>query len=136
MRVRTKCVEVTLQILDEVARQLGLQSVALSRHALEALAIDGYRKQTLSLYQIGQMLGLTRIEMEDFLGQNQVPLADMTPADLDRSAGRVTDETDYFRLADDSPDWSRIKPKRTTAVNYSYFRATTGSTRIARRAGM
>jgi hypothetical protein len=46
-------VEVTLQILDEVARQLGLQSVALSRHALEALAIDGYRKQTLSLYQIG-----------------------------------------------------------------------------------
>jgi hypothetical protein len=82
------------------------------------------------------MLGLTRIEMEDFLGQNQVPLADMTPADLDRSAGRVTDETDYFRLADDSPDWSRIKPKRTTAVNYSYFRATTGSTRIARRAGM
>jgi hypothetical protein len=52
------------------------------------------------------------------------------------SAGRVTDETDYFRLADDSLDWSRIKPKRTTTVNYSYFRATMGSTRVARRAGM
>jgi len=58
----------------------------MSRRALEALAIEGYRKQTLSLYQIGQMLGLTRIEAEDFLGHNQVPLADLTTADLGREA--------------------------------------------------
>jgi predicted HTH domain antitoxin len=76
--------EVTLHIPDEVAEQLAAQGGDLSRRALEALAIDGYRKETLSLYQIGQMLGLTRIETEDFLGHNQVPLADLTPADLDR----------------------------------------------------
>jgi predicted HTH domain antitoxin len=76
--------EVTLHIPDEVARQLVPEGGDLSRKALEALAIDGYRKETLSLLQIGQMLGLTRIETEDFLGHNQVPLADLTQADLDR----------------------------------------------------
>jgi len=78
--------EVTLHIPDEVAKQLAAEGGDLSRRALEALAIDGYRKQTLSLYQISQMLGLSRIETEDFLGHNQVPLADITPADLDREA--------------------------------------------------
>ena len=76
--------EVTLHIPDEVAKQLDPQGGDLSRRALEALAIDGYRKQTLSLYQIGHVLGLTRIEAEDFLARNQVPLAELTPADLDR----------------------------------------------------
>ncbi len=74
----------TLNIPDEVARQLAAEGGDLSRRALEALAIDGYRKQTLSLYQISQMLGLSRIETEDFLGHNQVPLADLSVADLDR----------------------------------------------------
>jgi predicted HTH domain antitoxin len=76
--------EVILNIPDEVARQLVPEGGDLSRRALEALAIDGYRKQALSLFQIGQMLGLTRIDTEDLLGRNQVPLADLTPADLDR----------------------------------------------------
>jgi predicted HTH domain antitoxin len=81
--------EVTLHIPDEVAKQLAPEGADLSRKVLEALAIDGYRKQTLSLYQIGQMLGLTRIEAEDFLACNQVPLADLTVADLDRDMAAV-----------------------------------------------
>jgi predicted HTH domain antitoxin len=76
--------EVILQIPDDVAKQLAPEGEDLSRRALEALAIEGYRKQTLGLYEISRMLGLTRIEAEDFLGRNQVPLADLTPADLDR----------------------------------------------------
>ena len=48
--------------------------------------MDGYRKQTLTLYQISQMLGLFRMELEDFLGHNQEPLAERAPADLDREA--------------------------------------------------
>jgi hypothetical protein len=78
--------EVTLHIPDEVAKQLDPQGGDLSRRALEALAIDGYRKQILGVYQVSQMLGLTRTETEDFLGHNQVPLADLTAADLDREA--------------------------------------------------
>jgi predicted HTH domain antitoxin len=78
--------EVTLHIPDEVAKQLAPEGGDLSRRALEALAIDGYRKETLGLYEISQMLGLTRIEAEDFLGHNQVPLADLTVAELDREA--------------------------------------------------
>jgi predicted HTH domain antitoxin len=78
--------EVTLHIPDEVAKQLAPEGGDLSRQALEALAIEGYRKQILGLYEISQMLGLSRIEAEDFLGHNQVPLADLTVADLDREA--------------------------------------------------
>ncbi len=78
--------EVRLHIPDEVAKQLAAEGEDLSRRALEALAIEGYRKQILGLYEISQLLGLTRIEAEDFLGHNQVPLADLTVADLDREA--------------------------------------------------
>jgi predicted HTH domain antitoxin len=81
--------EVKLQIPDEIVKQLAPEGGDISRQALEALAIDGYRKQNLSLYQISQMLGLSRIETEDFLGRNQVPLADLTAADLDREAAVI-----------------------------------------------
>ena len=81
--------EVILQIPDDIAKQLLGENGDMSRRALEALAIDGYRKQVLGLYEISQMLGLTRIEAEDFLGRNQVPLADLTVADLDRDAAAV-----------------------------------------------
>lgn len=89
MRAKLQGMEVKLQIPDEIVKQLSGEGGDISRQALEALAIDGYRKQNLSLHQISQMLGLTRIETEDFLGRNQVPLADLTPADLDREAAVI-----------------------------------------------
>ena len=58
----------------------------LSRRALEALALEGYRDQTLTLYQISEMLGLSRVETEDFLGRHHVPLSEISEADLDREA--------------------------------------------------
>ncbi len=42
----------------------------LDRRALEALALEGYRKRTLTLYQLSEMLGLPRVETEDFLGRH------------------------------------------------------------------
>jgi predicted HTH domain antitoxin len=81
--------EVTLHIPDDVAQQLSAEGRDLSLHLLEALALDGYRRRVLTLYQVGEMLGLSRIETEDFLGQNQVPLADLSGADLDQDAAAV-----------------------------------------------
>jgi len=78
--------EVKLRIPDDVAERLAASGGDLSRRALEALALQGYRDQTLTLYQVSEMLGLSRIETEDFLGRHQVSLSAIEEADLDREA--------------------------------------------------
>jgi len=78
--------EVKLHIPDEIAKRLTAAGGDVSRPALEAIAIEGYREQTLTLYQVSEMLGLSRVETEDLLGRHHVPLAVMQPADLDREA--------------------------------------------------
>lgn len=78
--------EITLRIPDDVAKRLAVAGGDVSRRALEALAIEGYRDQTLTLYQISEMLGLSRVETEDFLGRHHVPLAVIDEAALDREA--------------------------------------------------
>lgn len=78
--------EVTLRIPDDVAQRLSAKGRDVSRRALEALALDAYRDQTLTLYQVSEMLGLSRIETEDFLGRHHVPLSAIEEADLDREA--------------------------------------------------
>lgn len=57
-----------------------------SRRALEVIAIERYREQTLTLHQVSEMLGLSRVEAEDFLGQHHIPLAVIDEAELDREA--------------------------------------------------
>ena len=42
------------------------------REALEALAIHGYREGTLSHYQAGQLLGLSRFQFEGFLKEHHI----------------------------------------------------------------
>ena len=78
--------EITLRIPDDVAKRLLAAGGDLSRRALEALALEGYRDQTLTLYQISEMLALSRVETEDFLGRRPVPLSETNEADLDREA--------------------------------------------------
>jgi hypothetical protein len=78
--------EVTFRIPDDVAKRFSDAGDDVSRRALEALALEGYREQTLTLFQISEMLGLTRIQAEDFLGQHQVALAEIDETDLDREA--------------------------------------------------
>jgi predicted HTH domain antitoxin len=77
--------EVTLHIPDDIAKRLSADG-DVSRRALEAIALEGYREQTLTLYQISEMLGLSRVEIEDFLGRHHIPLAVIDEADLDREA--------------------------------------------------
>ena len=78
--------EVTFRIPDDVAQRLSAAGGDVSRRALEALALEGYREQTLTLYQVSEMLGLSRVETEDFLGRHRVPLSVIGKADLDREA--------------------------------------------------
>ena len=54
--------EITVKLPDDVA-----QHANPGREALEALVIEGYRSGTLSPYQARQLLGMHRIEFEDFL---------------------------------------------------------------------
>ena len=84
-RAKIKDMEVTLHIPDEIAKRLAAGG-DVSRRALEAVALEGYRDQTLTLYQVSEMLGLSRVQTEDFLGQHHVPLAVINEADLDREA--------------------------------------------------
>jgi len=46
----------------------------LSRVALEALLIEGYRSAKLSLGQIAEVLGMTTIQADQFLAERGVPL--------------------------------------------------------------
>ena len=62
--------KVTLDIPDEIANQIKAYGADISRTALEALALDGYRRGMLTQLQVGQLLGLSRIEAEDFLAQH------------------------------------------------------------------
>jgi len=44
--------EITLHIPDYIAKRLSAAGGDVSRRALEALALEGYREQTLTLYQV------------------------------------------------------------------------------------
>jgi len=72
--------EITLRIPDDVAKRPSDAGGDVSRRALEALALKGYR-ETLTLYEISEMLGFSRVE-----GRRHVPLSEITEAELDREA--------------------------------------------------
>jgi len=77
--------EITIHIPDDLARSLGQAGADLSRRTLEALAVDGYRRGSLTQLQVGPLLGLSRVETEDFLARH-VDLYDYDPGELDREA--------------------------------------------------
>lgn len=67
--------DVQLQIPDDVARVIQNQQPDLSRAALEALALEGYRSQRLSEGQVRRMLGFrTRMQVHTFLKAHNVYL--------------------------------------------------------------
>jgi predicted HTH domain antitoxin len=77
--------EITIRIPDDLARTLAGPGGDLSRRALEVLALDGYRRGSLTQLQVSKLLGLSRIETEDLLARH-VELYDYDPAELDREA--------------------------------------------------
>jgi hypothetical protein len=66
--------DVQLHIPDDLAHTLGSQQ-DLSRAALEALALEGYRSQRMSEAQLRRLLGFnTRMQVHAFLKAHNVYL--------------------------------------------------------------
>lgn len=77
---------VTLDLPDNIAEALAGQNGGdLTRRALEALAVDGYRDGHLTQKQVGELLRLSRTETEDFLAAH-LPLYDYDPSELTRES--------------------------------------------------
>jgi Uncharacterised protein family (UPF0175) len=55
------------------------------REALEILTAEGYRSRKLTQFDVGQLLGLSRIETEDFLAHH-LDLYDYSAEELDAEA--------------------------------------------------
>jgi predicted HTH domain antitoxin len=73
---------VSIEIPDELERRLRAGWSDLPRRALEAVAIEAYRTQTLTAAEVGQLLGFgNRWELEAFLSRNDARL-DYTEMDL------------------------------------------------------
>jgi len=65
---------VSVQLPEDIARQLETAWKNLPRRALEAIAVEGYRSGALTRGQVGRMLGLSFWETEAFLKERQAYL--------------------------------------------------------------
>jgi predicted HTH domain antitoxin len=61
--------QVTVKVPDEIAEGLG-RGAEVPRRVLEALVLQRYLTQEISLGRLAELLGLSRIEAEEFLDRN------------------------------------------------------------------
>lgn len=67
--------QVTLDLPDDISAALEGQWQDLPRHALEALAVEGYRTAALTEAQVRRLLGFeTRFEVHALLKEHRIPL--------------------------------------------------------------
>ncbi len=78
----------SVDVPDSLARQLHRDAPALSRRALELLALEGYRDGELSRGQVSEALGIGFQETEEFLKSHNAPLG-LTVADYERSSAAL-----------------------------------------------
>jgi len=62
--------QVTVQLPDEIAKQLG-NSAEIPRRLLEAVMLEQYRLHRVSEGKLAEVLGLSRWEVEEFLDQHE-----------------------------------------------------------------
>ena len=75
---------VTIELPEEIERQLETEWGNLPRRALEAVALEGYRSGVLTLAQLRRILGFeTRMEADAFLKRHGVYL-EYSVEDLER----------------------------------------------------
>jgi predicted HTH domain antitoxin len=80
-------VELTIELPEEIERELRAAWENLPRRALEALAVEGYRTGALTRGQVGQLLNLNFWETENFL-KERAAFLQYTLEDLEQD--RVT----------------------------------------------
>ena len=89
---------ITLEIPDELAAALTRPGQEISRAALEAIALDGYRNDRLTEADIRQLLGFeTRMEVHAFLKQRGVFMP-YTVQDLEHDRGVARQVADGGRI--------------------------------------
>lgn len=77
-------IAITVELPEAIAEKLGSSKNDLSRAALEAIALEGYRSDRLSGFQVMEMLGLeTKLELDAFLKAHSIDLK-YTFEDLER----------------------------------------------------
>lgn len=76
---------ISIQLPASLEAQLRTQLGDLNRAATEALAIESYRTEKLSIGQVAELLGLTVYEAEGFMKARGVP-APLCLADLEHDA--------------------------------------------------
>ena len=75
--------DVTISLPEDISESLEGQWGNVSRHALETIAVEGYRTGALTERQVRRLLGLeTRFEVHALLKEHKVPLH-YTQADLE-----------------------------------------------------
>jgi predicted HTH domain antitoxin len=76
--------KIEIEVPDELARVFSERDVDLSRAAIEAIALEGYRSRRLSIGQVRRLLGFsTRVRVHEFLKEHGVYL-NYSVADLDQ----------------------------------------------------
>ena len=77
---------VRIELPDDIEKQLQKQWGDLPRHALENLAVEGYRARVLTRSQVRRMLGFeTGAEVDEFMKRAGVPF-DYTVEDFESDA--------------------------------------------------
>ena len=65
--------QVTVKVPDEIAEGLG-RGAEIPQRVLEALVLQRYLTQEISLGRLAELLGLSRTEAEEFLDRNNARL--------------------------------------------------------------
>lgn len=80
--------QITIHLPKDVEQRLRESSPDLERDAQEALALELFRKQRITHFELGQMLGLDRFETDAFLVDraefSQSPTTDELEGDLQK----------------------------------------------------
>lgn len=75
--------QITVELPDDLARQMFPAGHDPARIALEDLAVEAYRAHRLTEHQLASLLGMSRYELDGFLKQREVWL-DLSLDDLNR----------------------------------------------------
>ena len=83
--------QVTVELPEDILKALQGRWSDVSRHSLEAIAVEGYRTGALTESQVRRLLGLeSRFEVHAFLKERRVPLQ-YSESDLDEDLHTLRD---------------------------------------------